>query len=159
MEDEFYNFVVKRDDLKTYVRRFQELAVLYPNMVPNSKKLIEAFIGGLPQSIEGNVTASKSQTLEEAVNIPQRLMDQILKRNSVQETDDHKRKFEDKRNTNNDNNNYPNNHNNNKYPNDQTTATMIITNNKMEGRKPLRLMETVDIMDLIPSVGSVHCII
>ncbi|GJX43629.1 hypothetical protein Tco_0260305 [Tanacetum coccineum] len=35
---------------------------------------------------------------------------------------------------------------------------MIITNNRMEGRKPSRLMETVDIMDLIPSVGSVHCI-
>ncbi|GKC51943.1 hypothetical protein Tco_1074688 [Tanacetum coccineum] len=38
------------------------------------------------------------------------------------------------------------------------TATMIITNNKMEGEKPSRLMETVDIMDLIPSVGSVHYI-
>ncbi|GKA83629.1 reverse transcriptase domain-containing protein [Tanacetum coccineum] len=124
MEDEFYNLVVKRDDLKTYVRRFQELAVLCPNMVPNSEKLMEAFIGGLPQSIEGNVTASKPQTLEEAVNIAQRLMDQILKRNSVQETDDHKRKFEDKRNTNNDNNNYPNNRNNNKYPNDHNNKTI-----------------------------------
>ncbi|GKF33136.1 putative reverse transcriptase domain-containing protein, partial [Tanacetum coccineum] len=30
---------------------------------------MEAFIGGLPQSIEGNVTASKPQTLEEATNI------------------------------------------------------------------------------------------
>ncbi|GKF64543.1 hypothetical protein Tco_0187991, partial [Tanacetum coccineum] len=34
---------------------------------------------GLPQSIEGNVTASKPQTLEEAINISQRLMDQIIK--------------------------------------------------------------------------------
>nr|GEU34209.1 reverse transcriptase domain-containing protein [Tanacetum cinerariifolium] len=31
---------------------------------------------GLPRSIEGNVTASKSQTLEEAINISHRLMDQ-----------------------------------------------------------------------------------
>ncbi|GKF56733.1 hypothetical protein Tco_0167073, partial [Tanacetum coccineum] len=31
-----------------------------------SEELMEAFIGGLPQSIEGNVTASKPQTLEEA---------------------------------------------------------------------------------------------
>ncbi|GJR17294.1 hypothetical protein Tco_0965821 [Tanacetum coccineum] len=52
MEDEFYNLVVKGDDLKTYVRRFQELAVLYPNMVPNSEKLIEAFIGGLPKALK-----------------------------------------------------------------------------------------------------------
>ncbi|GJV23166.1 reverse transcriptase domain-containing protein [Tanacetum coccineum] len=59
MEDEFYNLTVKGNDIKTYVRRFQELAVLCPTMVPNSKKLIEVFIGGLPRSIEGNVTASK----------------------------------------------------------------------------------------------------
>ncbi|GJU68895.1 reverse transcriptase domain-containing protein [Tanacetum coccineum] len=74
---------------------------------------MEAFIGGLPQSIEGNVTASKPQTLEEATNIAHRLMDQIIKRNSVQETNDHKRKIDDRRNTTN-NNNYPNDRNNNK---------------------------------------------
>ncbi|GJR10681.1 hypothetical protein Tco_0793333 [Tanacetum coccineum] len=39
---------------------------------------MEAFIGGLPKSIEGNVTASKPQTLEEAITITQRLMDQDL---------------------------------------------------------------------------------
>ncbi|GJR04064.1 reverse transcriptase domain-containing protein [Tanacetum coccineum] len=69
MEDEFYNLVVKGNDLKTYARRFQELATLCPNMVPNNEKLMEVFIGGLPQSIEGTVTASKPQTLEEAINI------------------------------------------------------------------------------------------
>ncbi|GJT51737.1 reverse transcriptase domain-containing protein [Tanacetum coccineum] len=75
MEDEFYNLTVKGNDLKTYVRRFQELAVLCPNMVPNTEKLMEVFIGGLPRSIEGNVTASNPQTLEEAITITQRLMD------------------------------------------------------------------------------------
>ncbi|GJY60649.1 reverse transcriptase domain-containing protein [Tanacetum coccineum] len=69
MEDELYNLTVKGNDLKPYVTRFQELAVLCPNMVPNTEKLLEAFIGGLPRSIEGNVTASKPQTLEEAINI------------------------------------------------------------------------------------------
>nr|GEW95810.1 reverse transcriptase domain-containing protein [Tanacetum cinerariifolium] len=59
MEDEFYNLVVKENDLKTYARRLQELAVLCPNMVPNTEKLMEVFIGGLPRNIEGNVTASK----------------------------------------------------------------------------------------------------
>ncbi|GJW48754.1 reverse transcriptase domain-containing protein [Tanacetum coccineum] len=59
MEDEFYNLTIKGNDLKTYIRRFQELAVLCPNMVPNTEKLMEVFIGGLPQSIEGSVTASK----------------------------------------------------------------------------------------------------
>ncbi|GJS68187.1 reverse transcriptase domain-containing protein [Tanacetum coccineum] len=98
MEDEFYNLVVKGNDLKTYIRRFQELAVLCPNMVPNAEKLMEVFINGLPRSIEGNVTASKPQTLEEAINIAQRLMDQIIKHDSVQEANDRKTKkaLEDK---------------------------------------------------------------
>ncbi|GKD89681.1 reverse transcriptase domain-containing protein, partial [Tanacetum coccineum] len=115
MEDEFYNLVVKGNDLKTYIKRFQELAFLCPNMVPNTEKLMEVFISGLPRSIEGNVTASKPQTLEEAINIAQRLMDQIIKRDSVQETNNHKRRFEDRRNTK--NNNYPNEHNNNNHSN------------------------------------------
>ncbi|GJS76150.1 reverse transcriptase domain-containing protein [Tanacetum coccineum] len=75
IEDEFYNLTVKGNVLKTYIKRFQELASLCPNMVPNSEKLMEVFIGGLPRSIEGNVTASKPQTLEEVITITQRLMD------------------------------------------------------------------------------------
>ncbi|GKC36736.1 hypothetical protein Tco_1049120 [Tanacetum coccineum] len=39
-------------------------------MIPNSEKLMEVFIEGLPRSIEGNVTASKPQTLEEDITIP-----------------------------------------------------------------------------------------
>ncbi|GJZ59750.1 putative reverse transcriptase domain-containing protein [Tanacetum coccineum] len=42
----------------------------------DSEKMMEVFIEGLPRSIEGNVTASKPQTLEEAINIAQRLIDQ-----------------------------------------------------------------------------------
>nr|GEU33752.1 reverse transcriptase domain-containing protein [Tanacetum cinerariifolium] len=118
MEDEFYDLTVKGSDLKTYIRRFQELATLCLNMVPNIEKLMEAFIGGLPKSIEGNVIASKPQNLEDAINIAKRLMDQIIKHNSTQDTNDHKQKFDDKNTT--DNKNYPNdcdnhfnNHNNN----------------------------------------------
>ncbi|GJZ21142.1 reverse transcriptase domain-containing protein [Tanacetum coccineum] len=46
MEDEFYDLTMKGNDLKTYVIRFQELAALCPNMVPNTEKLMETFIGG-----------------------------------------------------------------------------------------------------------------
>ncbi|GJR16819.1 reverse transcriptase domain-containing protein [Tanacetum coccineum] len=38
MEDEFYHLTVKGNDLKTYVRRFQELETLCPTMVPDSEK-------------------------------------------------------------------------------------------------------------------------
>nr|GEW44600.1 hypothetical protein [Tanacetum cinerariifolium] len=117
MEDEFYNLNVKGNDLKTYIRRFHELEILCPTMVPNSEKLMEVFIGGLPRSIEGNVTASKPQTLEEAITITQRLMDHVIKHNSMQGTNDHKRKFDDRRTFTN-NNNYHNNRNNNNRSND-----------------------------------------
>ncbi|GJV83881.1 reverse transcriptase domain-containing protein [Tanacetum coccineum] len=82
------------NDLKPYVRRFQELAVICSNMVPNTEKLLEAFIEGLPRSIEGKVTTSNPQTLEEAINIAQRLMDQVTKHIPVQSSSDHKRKQE-----------------------------------------------------------------
>nr|GEU70851.1 reverse transcriptase domain-containing protein [Tanacetum cinerariifolium] len=117
MEDEFYHLTVKGNDLKTCVRRFQELATLCPTMLSDSEKIIEAFIEGLPQSIEGNVTASKIQTLEEAINIAQRLMDQVTKHTSVQVSSDHKRKFDDIRTFN--NNNYRNTTTNNRYNNHQ----------------------------------------
>nr|GEV66265.1 putative reverse transcriptase domain, ribonuclease H-like domain protein [Tanacetum cinerariifolium] len=117
IEDEFYNLTVKGNDLKTYIRRFQELAILCPTMVPNSEKLMEVFIGGLPRSIEGNVTTSKPQTLEEAITITQRLMDHVIKHNSMQGTNDQKRKFDDRRTFTN-NNNYHNNRNNNNRNND-----------------------------------------
>ncbi|GKA97993.1 reverse transcriptase domain-containing protein [Tanacetum coccineum] len=143
MEDEFYNLVVKGNDLKTYIRRFQELAVLCPNMVPNAEKLMEVFINGLPRSIEGNVTASKPQTLEEAINIAQRLMDQIIKHDFVQEANDHKRKLEDKENI--INNNYQNNYNNNNRNNDhhqqqnkkQETFRNYTATNGYTGNRPL----------------------
>ncbi|GJT42026.1 reverse transcriptase domain-containing protein [Tanacetum coccineum] len=154
MEDEFYNLTVKGNDLKTYVRRFQELAVLCPNMVPNTEKLMEVFIGGLPRSIEGNVTASKPQTLEEAITITQRLMDQVTKHNSMHEINDHKQKFDDRRNTTNSNNypnnrinNYQNNHNNrnNDYRQQQNKrqetfrsyAATLTQNNRYTGSLPL----------------------
>nr|GEU59597.1 reverse transcriptase domain-containing protein [Tanacetum cinerariifolium] len=77
MEDEFYNLVVKENDLKTYIRIFQELALLCPNMVPNSEKPMEVFIGGLPKSIKGNVTTLKLPNLEEVITITQMLMEQV----------------------------------------------------------------------------------
>ncbi|GJY77866.1 putative ribonuclease H-like domain-containing protein [Tanacetum coccineum] len=90
IEDEVYHLTVNGNDLKAYVRRFQKLATLCPTMVPDSEKMMEVFIGGLPRSIEGNVTAYKPQTLEKAINIAQRLMDQVTKHTPVQALKDRK---------------------------------------------------------------------
>ncbi|GJS41269.1 putative reverse transcriptase domain-containing protein [Tanacetum coccineum] len=64
--------------------------------------------------IEGNVTALKPQTLEEAITITQRLMDQVAKNSFVQGTNDHKQKFDDRR--------------------------IFTNNNRIEGKKLSRLM-------------------
>ncbi|GKD37564.1 reverse transcriptase domain-containing protein [Tanacetum coccineum] len=154
MEDEFYHLTVKGNDLKTYVRRFRELATLCPTMVPDSKKMMEVFIGGLPRSIKGNVTASKPQTLVEAINIAQRLMDQITKHTPVQVSSDHKQKFDNRRTFNNNNyrndnnNNYHNTNTNNRYNNHQPQqnrrqetfrayAATPTKNNGYTGNRPL----------------------
>ncbi|GJT50444.1 putative reverse transcriptase domain-containing protein [Tanacetum coccineum] len=81
--------------------------------------------------IEGNVTTFKPQTLEEAINIAQRLIDQVTKHTLVQVSSDHKRKFDDRRTFNN-NNNY-------RY----TTPTTAYNNHqqfKQRDRKPSGLM-------------------
>ncbi|GJY04233.1 putative reverse transcriptase domain-containing protein [Tanacetum coccineum] len=55
--------------IKKYYPRTEELATLCPTMVPDSEKMMEVFIGGLPQSIEGNckyqVITNESLTAEE----------------------------------------------------------------------------------------------
>ncbi|GJV16893.1 putative reverse transcriptase domain-containing protein [Tanacetum coccineum] len=66
------------------------------------------------------VTSPKPQTLEEAINIAQRLMDQVTKHVPMQVSTDKKRKFDDRRTFNNNsrsNNNYRNT--NNRYNNRQ----------------------------------------
>nr|GEW98135.1 reverse transcriptase domain-containing protein [Tanacetum cinerariifolium] len=69
--------IAKRGNYKEFIscQPFY-LNVLCSNMVPNSEKLMEVFIRGLPRSIKGNVIASKPHTLEEAITITQRLMEQ-----------------------------------------------------------------------------------
>nr|GEX71559.1 putative reverse transcriptase domain-containing protein [Tanacetum cinerariifolium] len=137
---EFKKFLIKK-----YCPRTEELATLCPTMVSDSEKIMIAFIGGLPRSIKGNVTASKLQTLEEAINIAQRLMDQVTKHTSVQVSSDHKRKFDDRRTF---NNNYHNTTTNNRYNNHQpqhnrrqetfrSYASTPTENNGYTGNRPM----------------------
>ncbi|GJV88920.1 reverse transcriptase domain-containing protein [Tanacetum coccineum] len=43
MEDKFYHLTVKGNDLKAYVKRFQELATLCPTMVPGISNLVSYY--------------------------------------------------------------------------------------------------------------------
>ncbi|GJX93038.1 hypothetical protein Tco_0347624 [Tanacetum coccineum] len=82
---------------------YKEFMSCQPINFKDSEKMMEVFIGGLPRSIERNVTASKPQTLEEAINIAQRLIDQVTKHTPMQVSSDHKQKFDDIRTFNNNN--------------------------------------------------------
>ncbi|GJT65424.1 reverse transcriptase domain-containing protein [Tanacetum coccineum] len=53
MEGEFYHLTVKGNDLKTYVRRFQELATLCPTMVTDSEKMMEVLSGDCLEVLKG----------------------------------------------------------------------------------------------------------
>nr|GEY77816.1 reverse transcriptase domain-containing protein [Tanacetum cinerariifolium] len=53
MEDEFYCLTIKGNDLKTYVRRFQEWVVLCPTMVPNSEKMMKVSSEDCPEVLKG----------------------------------------------------------------------------------------------------------
>ncbi|GJX31785.1 hypothetical protein Tco_0241640 [Tanacetum coccineum] len=75
LEVELWNHMVKGVDITTYNRRFQELAILCPAMVPAIDKLLKRYVWGLPQSIQGNVTSFDPATIDEATRMTRRLMD------------------------------------------------------------------------------------
>ncbi|GJV50569.1 putative reverse transcriptase domain-containing protein [Tanacetum coccineum] len=60
METELRNLTVKGNDLTVYTQRFQELILLCTRMVPNEEDIVERFIGGLPNNIQGNGYATRS---------------------------------------------------------------------------------------------------
>lgn len=98
LETEFYELKTKGDDIETYIQRFQELALLCPTMVPDLEKKLENFIGGLPESIRGDVISFDPQSINEAIRMTQRLMTQVLKGKSSNNTNNRSS------NTNNNNN-------------------------------------------------------
>ncbi|GJR27774.1 hypothetical protein Tco_1104006 [Tanacetum coccineum] len=71
MENELWNLKVKGTNLTAYNQRFQELILLCPKVVPNTDRLLEHYIEGLPLSIKGNITSSKPVDLHEAIDMAQ----------------------------------------------------------------------------------------
>ncbi|GJS53167.1 hypothetical protein Tco_0626529 [Tanacetum coccineum] len=67
--------------------------------------------------IEKYCPQTEIKKMEEAITMTQKLIKHVMKHNSVQETNTHKRKFDDERNTT--DNNYPNDSNNNNHSNNR----------------------------------------
>ncbi|GJY42745.1 putative reverse transcriptase domain-containing protein [Tanacetum coccineum] len=61
LEMEIWNLKVKGTDLTSYTQRFQELALMCGRMFPEESDVVEKYVGGLPDMIQGN----KLRTLAE----------------------------------------------------------------------------------------------
>ncbi|GKE29057.1 reverse transcriptase domain-containing protein [Tanacetum coccineum] len=93
LEAELWNLNVKGTDMIGYNQRFQEVALLCVRMFLEESDKIERYIGGLPHMIHGNIVASKSKTMQEAVEMATELMDKKVI-TIAERQDENKRKFE-----------------------------------------------------------------
>ncbi|GJS86192.1 putative reverse transcriptase domain-containing protein [Tanacetum coccineum] len=131
MENKLWNLKVKGTNLTAYNQRFQELILLCPEMVPNTDRLLERYIEGLPLNIKGNVTSSKLVDLHEAIEMTQGLMYQVVQ--ELGENSGDKQKW----NGNHYNNNNPNttsNLNPNKRP--ETARVFTVGQGSYAGKLP-----------------------
>nr|GFA28772.1 hypothetical protein [Tanacetum cinerariifolium] len=68
LEDKLRHLKLRDMNIAAYTERFNELALLCPDAVPNEKKKVELYIKVLPEIIKGETTSSRPVTLNEAEN-------------------------------------------------------------------------------------------
>ncbi|GJR37896.1 putative reverse transcriptase domain-containing protein [Tanacetum coccineum] len=78
LEIEIWDLKVKGTDLASYTQCFQELALMCGRMFPKESDVVETYVGGLPDMIQGNVMSTKPKTMEEAIKMANNMMDQKL---------------------------------------------------------------------------------
>ncbi|GJR14381.1 reverse transcriptase domain-containing protein [Tanacetum coccineum] len=137
MENELWNLKVKGTNITAYNQRFQELILLCPEMVPNTDRLLDRYIEGLPLNIKGNVTSSKPVDMHEATEMAQGLMYQVVQ--ELGENSGDKRKWNG--------NHYNNNNTNTTKSVDDTTSTHA-----------LLLVTIVEGEDIRPKIAEPHLI-
>ncbi|GJY77762.1 putative reverse transcriptase domain-containing protein, partial [Tanacetum coccineum] len=94
LEIELWNLRVRRNDVVAYTRRFQELALMCTKFLANETEKINMYISGLPDNIHGNVMSVRPKTFDDAIELANDLMDQIL-RTYTKRQNENKRKADD----------------------------------------------------------------
>ena len=79
LEIELWNHAMKGMELETYAIRFHELCVLVPDMVNTEAKKVERFIYGLVPEARLMVTAANPTTLEEAISLSTKLVNDLVR--------------------------------------------------------------------------------
>nr|GEX41606.1 putative reverse transcriptase domain-containing protein [Tanacetum cinerariifolium] len=125
LEDELRHLKLRDTNIAAYTERFNELALLCLDAVPNEKKKVELYIKGLPEVIKGEATSSRPTMLNEAVRMEHTLMEQKIQSKYERIAESNKRRWENNNqggnnnHNNNDNNNNKNNRNNNNNHNNR----------------------------------------
>nr|GEX03927.1 reverse transcriptase domain-containing protein [Tanacetum cinerariifolium] len=105
LEDELRHLKLRDMNIAAYTERFNELALLCPDAIPNEKKKVELYIKGLLEIIKGEITSSIPATLNEAVRMAHTLMEQKIQAKNERIAEGIKRKWENNNEGNNNNNN------------------------------------------------------
>nr|GEV54390.1 putative reverse transcriptase domain-containing protein [Tanacetum cinerariifolium] len=115
-----------------HTERFNEFALLCPDVVPNEKEKVELYIKSLPEIIKGETTSSRAVTLNDAMCMAHALMEQKIQAKNERIAEGLKRKWEinNEGNKNNNHNrgtyrnNNHHNQNNNRRQNNARALTM-----------------------------------
>ncbi|GKA38363.1 hypothetical protein Tco_0730914 [Tanacetum coccineum] len=94
MEHELWNLKVKEYNIMAYTQRFNELAMMCPQMVEPERVKVDAYIRGLIDNIKDEVTSSKPANLNEAMRMAHKLMDQKSQARDERILEAKKRKWE-----------------------------------------------------------------
>ncbi|GJX36555.1 putative zinc finger, CCHC-type, retrotransposon gag domain protein [Tanacetum coccineum] len=76
--DELRHLKLRDTNIAAYTERFNELALLCLDAVPNEKNKVELYIKGFPEIIKGETTSSMPAMLNDAVRMSHTLMEQKI---------------------------------------------------------------------------------
>nr|GFB60953.1 hypothetical protein [Tanacetum cinerariifolium] len=93
LEDELRHLKLRDMNTAAYTKRFNELALLCPDDVPNEKKKVELYIKGLPEIIKDETTLSRPVMLNEAMRMVHALMEQKIQAKNERIAEGLKRKM------------------------------------------------------------------
>ncbi|GKB17563.1 putative reverse transcriptase domain-containing protein, partial [Tanacetum coccineum] len=138
LEDELRHLKLRDMNIVAYTEMFNELALLYSDVVPNEKKKVELYIKGLPEIIKGETTSSRPTMLNDAVRMTHTSMEQKIQAKIERIAKGNKRRWENnnqgKNNNRNNNNNRSNNdncnNNNNHNNNNRNNCVNYRDNNR-----------------------------
>nr|GFB18863.1 hypothetical protein [Tanacetum cinerariifolium] len=127
-----WRILSKLVNVRSEEERFNELALLCLDAVPNEKKKVELYIKGLPEIIKGETTSSRPVTFNEAVRMAHALMEQKIQAKNERIAEGLKRKWENNNQDNNNNNhhnrgNYQNNNHHNQNNNQTQKNVRALT--------------------------------